>query len=299
MSFEKIIGNDKVKTFLNKQIEDKHILHSYLFIGIDGIGKTLFAKEFARKILCLNQEIEQDCLSCTKWNSNNHPDYLEINPENDVIKIDQIRNMQEKISEKPITSKRKVYIITDSDLMTDQAQNCLLKTLEEPPEYATIILIASNESKLLNTIKSRCIKVIFEGIQENLIQNKVREILNIEPIEEFIKKSEGSIRKALTLHEQKEIYEKVSDLINNLERQDLITIFNKAEILYKEKEKIQQILEYINISLYHTKELKKINCIKHIEEVKKRLSANSNYDMCIDYLLIKIWEEINEKYSRG
>ena len=298
MSFEKIVGNDKVKTFLNKQIEDEHILHSYLFVGIEGIGKRLFAKEFARKLLCLNQENTEDCLSCMKWNSNNHPDYLEINPENDVIKIEQIRNMQEKISEKPITSQRKVYIIVDSDLMTDQAQNCLLKTLEEPPEYATIILIATNESKLLNTIKSRCIKVVFEGIKEELIENKVREILNIEPLKEFIKKSEGSIGKALDLHEQREIYEKVSGLLNNIE-QDLITIFDKAEILYKEKEKIQQILEYINISLYYTKEIKKINCIKYIEEVKKRLLANSNYDMCIDYLLIKIWEEMNEKYSRG
>ena len=150
LSFEKIIGNDKVKTFLNKQIEEKHILHSYLFVGVDGIGKTLFAREFARKLLCANQEKAEDCISCIKWNSENHPDFYQIEPENKTIKIEKIRKMQEKISEKPITSSRKVYLIVDSDTMTKEAQNCLLKTLEEPPEFVTIILITSNESKLLN-----------------------------------------------------------------------------------------------------------------------------------------------------
>lgn len=299
MSFDKIVGNDKIKTFLNKQIEEQHILHSYLFVGIEGIGKTLFAKEFARKLLCLNGEETENCLSCTKWNSNNHPDYLEINPENNSIKIEQVRQMQEKISEKPITSNRKVYLIVDSDLMTKEAQNCLLKTLEEPPEYATIILITSNESKLLNTIRSRCMKIIFEGLSEEQLENKVQEILEVEAIKEFIKKSEGSLGRAIRLHEQKEIYEQVDNVINNIEKLDLITFLNKAEVLYKEKERIQEILEYINVSLYHTKEIKKINCIEHIEEVKKRLLSNSNYDMCIDYLLLRLWEEINEKYSGG
>ena len=146
MSFEKIIGNDKVKAFLNKQIEENHILHSYLFVGIDGIGKTLFAKEYAKKILCIDKKETEDCISCIKWNSNNHPDFYQIEPENRTIKIEQIRAMQERISEKPITSSRKVYLIIDSDTMTKEAQNCLLKTLEEPPEYASIILIASNEA---------------------------------------------------------------------------------------------------------------------------------------------------------
>lgn len=299
MSFEKIIGNEKVKTFLNKQIENEHILHSYLFLGIEGVGKKLFAKEFARKLLCLDNEETENCLSCMKWNSNNHPDYMQIEPENNTIKIEQIRQMQEKISEKPITSKRKVYLIIDSDVMTKEAQNCLLKTLEEPPEYATIILIASNESKLLNTIKSRCMKVVFEGVLEEQIENEVRKLLAVEPLKELIKRSEGSIGKALDLHEKREIYEQVNYILNNIEGQDLITTLNSSEILYKEKENIHEILEYINISLYHTKEIRRINCIRNVEEVKKRLLSNSNYDMCIDYLLMKLWEEINEKYSRG
>ena len=122
MSFEKIIGNEKVKTFLNKQIEENRILHSYLFVGIDGIGKTLFAKEYARKILCIDKEENESCISCIKWKSANHPDFYKIEPENKTIKIEQIRQMQERISEKPITSKKKVYLIIDSDTMTKEAR---------------------------------------------------------------------------------------------------------------------------------------------------------------------------------
>lgn len=291
MSFEKIIGNDKVKTFLNKQIEEKHILHSYLFVGIDGIGKTLFAREFARKLLCANQEKAEDCISCIKWNSENHPDFYQIEPENKTIKIEKIRKMQEKISEKPITSSRKVYLIVDSDTMTKEAQNCLLKTLEEPPEFVTIILITSNESKLLNTIKSRCMKVYFETIEENEIQKYLENNLQIEVSKELIKLSGGSIGRAITLQEEKEIYKQVNNVLYSLEKQDLITTLNNSEILYKEK--IQEILEYINMFLYNTKEIKKINCIHYVEETKKRLLANSNYDMCIDYLLIKLWEKMH------
>lgn len=299
MSFEKIVGNDKIKTFLDKQVKENHILHSYLFVGIDGIGKSLFAREFARKVLCFNQEETEDCLSCLKWNSNNHPDFYQIEPENRVIKIEQIRKIQEKISEKPIVSKRKVYIIMDSDLMTKEAQNCLLKTLEEPPEYATIILITANESKLLNTIKSRCMKVVFEAVEEEKIENYIEKVLDIETSKEWIKKSEGSIGKAIRLQEEKEIYEQVNQFLKYVEEKDLITTLNKADVLYKEKEKIQEILDYINISLYDTKERKKLNCIQYVEDTKRRVLANSNYDMCIDYLLMKLWEEMHEKYSRS
>ena len=300
MSFEKIVGNEKVKIFLDKQIKENRLVHSYLFVGIEGIGKTYLAKEFAKKVLCINKENTEDCISCIKWDSNNHPDFYEIEPEEKKsIKIEQIRQMQEKISEKPITSEKKVYIIKDSETMTTEAQNCLLKTLEEPPEYATIILITSNESKLLNTIKSRCMKISFDRIEDELIEKKVKEILQIEPLKDLIIRSEGSIKKAIDLHEEKDLYEQIDRILKNIEQKDLITNLNDSEILYKEKETIQEILEYIIVSLFHTKEKRKLNCIKYVEETKKRILSNSNYDMCIDYLLMKIWEEINEKYSRS
>ena len=153
LSFDNIIGNNSVKKLLSHAIDFNNILHSYMFIGPEGIGKSLFAKEFAKIIL--NNPID----------IYNHPDFMIIEPEDGKsLKIEQIRYLQEKISEKPISSSKKIYIINDSDSMTKEAQNCLLKTLEEPPSYAIMVLIVSNENKMLTTIKSRCTKVSFHSL---------------------------------------------------------------------------------------------------------------------------------------
>lgn len=290
MSFKEIIGNNNVKEFIEEQVKNDHVLHSYLFVGIDGIGKKLFAREFARKILCINKENQENCSSCIKFRDNNHPDFKQIEPENGVIKIETIRNLQQEIAQKPIASSKKVYLIINSDAMTREAQNCLLKTLEEPPEYATIILTTANEAKLLNTIKSRCIKISFAPIDKKEIKIKLKEILQEQPNEELIDKSQGSLGRAVKLQENKEIYRQVDNILVNMNSQSIVTLFNDSEVLYKEKEKIQEILEYIEIYLFETKDMKMIDKIQYVEETKKRILLNSNYDMCIDYLLMKLNE---------
>lgn len=299
MSFKNIIGNEKTKELLKRSIEQNNILHSYLFLGIEGIGKSLFAKQFAKMILCQN-DIKpcNKCKSCIEFENNNNPDFTIINNDEKVIKIDQIREMNKKITEKPITSNKKVYIINNSDTMTKEAQNSLLKTLEEPPEYAVIILIASNENKLLNTIRSRTIKINFNKLKyEELLEYASKN--NIETLKtNMLLFADGSIEKVLKIKENEETYLQIENLINNLDKKNLIYILNNSEVLYKAKEEIYDILEYINILLLNTKEIEKIKCIKYVEEAKRRLSSSSNYDMTIDNLLIKIWEEINEKYSR-
>ena len=154
MSFEKIIGNNKIKNELIKAFSTNSIAHSYIFSGQYGIGKKQIAIEFAKMILCLNKDNAPcgKCKSCLELENDNNPDFNIIKPDGK-IKIDQIRQMLEKVYEKPIISDKKVYIIDDAETMTVEAQNCLLKTLEEPPEYIVIILITSNESNLINTIK--------------------------------------------------------------------------------------------------------------------------------------------------
>ena len=258
-------------------------------------GKTLLAKELAKRILCLKGEDEKECASCIKFDTDNHPDFKIIEQDSGTIKIDQIRKMQEEISQKPIVSGKKVYIIRDCDLMTVEAQNCLLKTLEEPPEYAVIILTTSNESRILTTVKSRCLKIMFEQITEEKIKNYI--VNNYDNVDDkLIKMSEGSIGRAIELQNNKEIYNSVNSILENLNKEDLVTILNNSDVLYKQKENIKDILDYINIYLYNSN---KIGCIKYVEDTKRRLLANSNYDMSIDYLLIRMWEEVNEKYSRS
>ena len=172
--------------------------------------------------------------------------------------------------------------------------NCLLKTLEEPPEYATIILIASNESKLLNTIKSRCIKISFNKISDNEIEEYLKNN-NIDTNNDEINFFDGSIGKALKIQENIEDYKKIEEIINNMDKKNLIYILNNSQELYKQKDIIYDLLEYLNILLLNSKDINRIKCIEYTEEAKKRLNSNSNYDMTIDNLLIKMWEQINVK----
>lgn len=171
----KIKGNIKNREQLEKVVENNNILHSYLFLGKEGIGKKKIAKEFAKKILCLTKEKNCNCKSCICFETQNHPDIQVINEESETIKISTIREMIQTVYEKPILSEKKIYIINDSDKMTKEAQNSLLKTLEEPPEYIIIILIASNSDMILNTIKSRCTKIVFEKLKNEEIKEILQE----------------------------------------------------------------------------------------------------------------------------
>ena len=178
--FNNIIGNKKNKELLNQIVNTNNIAHSYMFIGKESIGKLLFAKEFAKGILCLDKEKKpcEKCKSCIELDTSNNPDFCIIEPDGKSIKIEQIRELIKKVYEKPVVSNRKAYIINDSECMTKEAQNSLLKTLEEPPEYVTIILIASNENIFLPTIKSRCTKIPFNKLSvdelEKILKNKYK-----------------------------------------------------------------------------------------------------------------------------
>ncbi len=115
MTFEKLIGNEKIKQNLINVLENNNVLHSYMFVGTKGIGKKEFAKEFAKAILCLSEEKPcTNCKSCIEFDNNNNPEYYEITlGEENSIKIDQIRQMQKNAQELPIISNKKVYVIDD------------------------------------------------------------------------------------------------------------------------------------------------------------------------------------------
>lgn len=304
--FENIVGHAEIKKVLSNAINNNSVLHSYLFIGEEGVGKKLLAKEFAKAILCTSQTNRpcNICKSCIEFNTNNNANFSIINEEGTAIKIDQIRNMQNKIAEKPINSYYKIYVINDVELMTQEAQNCLLKTLEEPPEYIIIILITSNENKVLNTIKSRCMKLYFNNLENKDIEKILKEQFNMADISEaFLNAVSGSVKKALLIKEKSSEYEQINKLFDIIDKENLVNFINSANIIYENKDDIYDILDYINILLDNKmktnpiRAFKYANCIFTVEEVKKRLRANSNYDMSIDYLLMNIWKEINSEGS--
>lgn len=295
--FDKIIGNDKIKETLYKSVKDKKTSHSYLFVGIEGIGKKEIAKEFAKMLLCISDnKYCNTCKSCIEFDTNNNPDFLYIEPDGNSVKIEQIRYIQRKIQEKPIISDKKVYIINDADKMTTEAQNCLLKTLEEPPEYSTIILIGSNENMFLSTIKSRCMIIHFSRIEDEEIRKYLEEKYELKDINtNMLEIFQGSIGKAILLKDKKEQYEKIEVIIKSLRQKSIIDILNMSEILYKSKEEIFDILEYINVILIKLAktDYEYIKCINIVEETKTRLKQNANYDMSIDNMLFNMWEDVN------
>ena len=298
MRFDEIIGNEKTKEELKRSLEEDKVSHSYMFIGIEGIGKQLIAKAFAQMILCTNETEKgcDKCKSCIEFQSQNHPDFLYIEPDGNSIKIEQIRYLQRKIQEKPIISNKKVYIVNDADKMTKEAQNCLLKTLEEPPEYSIIILIGSNESAFLNTIKSRCMKLTFQPIAPEEIKQYMEKTYGMNNINEnMLEAFQGSIGKAIALKDKKEEYENIEKMIEKLDKTDMTELIGLGSALYQSKEEINDILEYMNIVLLKmTKEnVKYANCIDIVENTKKRLHQNANYDMCIDNMIFNMWEEVN------
>ena len=294
--FEKIIGNDSIKEQLVKSLNNNQISHSYLFIGIEGIGKKLIATEFAKAILCLNdKKYCNNCKSCIEFDSDNNPDFLYIEPDGNSIKIDQIREMQKKLQEKPIISKNEVYIINNADKMTTEAQNSLLKTLEEPPEFVTIILIGSNENMFLTTIKSRCMILHFNKIDDNQMKKYLKENQGLNEVtQNMLELFQGSIGKAIELKDKQNEYLELEKMIEKLSNTNLIDVVKSADILYQTKDEIYEMLDYVNIVLLRlaTKDVRYTNCIQIVENTKKRLMQNANYDMCIDNMLFNIWEEV-------
>lgn len=256
----------------------------------------MIANEFAKMLLCLNDtKYCNNCKSCLEFDNNNQPDFLQIQPDGNSIKIEQIRELQKRIQEKPIISSRKVYIIDEADLMTQESQNCLLKTLEEPPAFSTIILIGSNENAFLPTIKSRCMILHFQKIEDEEMRAYLANQLGLTNVSQnMLDTYQGSIGKAINLKDKQEEYLALENMLYDLNKKDLIDILKEAEPLYKAKEEINEILDYLNIILLKMAKENYVytNCIEIVENTKKRLKQNANYDMCIDNMLFNLWEEV-------
>ncbi len=294
MNFDEILGNDEIKKYLLNCVKRNKMSQSYLFLGPEGIGKLLIAKEFARQILCLDEERKKDChcKSCQCFEGLNHTDYQVINENGETIKIEQIREITNKVIEQPIISNKKVYILNDCEKMTTEAQNCLLKTLEEPPEFVIMILISSNENGILNTIKSRCMTIQFKKISDEQLKEYAMDKLEMTQMTENLLKSfNGSIGKAIIQKQNQEKFLSLENFINHLETQDLITIMNEAKMLY-DKENIQIILEYMMICVYAKakQNLQYIDCIEKINDCLLHLKRNCNFDMTLDTMIFEMWE---------
>ena len=279
--FENIVGHERQKEILAKSILNDSISHAYLFLGQEGIGKFKLACEFAKKILKTE-------------NLNINPDFRIIKKREDKkdIVVEQIRKeLIDDVYIVPATGQRKVYIIDDAHQLNVAAQNTLLKTLEEPPKYITIILIASNSSSFLTTILSRVNQIPFEGVTSGVLKSYLMDNFNKTLDDSIVEYVDGSIGKAINIINNNliEKYKNIDELYKLIQNKDIIEAFKySSNIKFNDEDS----LDYLEFVLYKKN---KYNCIKIIENAKNRLKFNGNYDIIIDSMLLRLIDNIEEE----
>ena len=310
MYFENIIGQDFAKKYLTNSIKKNKLNNAYMFEGMDGIGKKKFADELSK--LLLDYE-----------NLENSPDYVLIKPDGNSIKIAQIRNLQSDIVIRP-HKDYKIYIINNAEKMTVEAQNALLKTLEEPPNYAIIILVTNNKESLLETIKSRCDIIKFSPIP---IEDLKRYLINTGIEEERAQLlaifSRGSIENALNLSQSSEfsmMREDIQQYIQIMLDKNIVEILNITNNMEKYRGKIIALLDMM-INYFRDIILLKENVNKNmlinvdklvfiqnmngkisysqlskiidiIEDAKSKIKSNCNFNISIQVMSLNIYEVI-------
>lgn len=327
-NFKDIIGQEQVKKHLQEGIKQGNLSHAYIINGETGSGRRLLASALTKTLLCENRTDQGDacgkCKSCLQADSNNHPDIRFITHEKASIGIDDIRDqLINDITIKPYSSSHKVYIIPDANKMTEQAQNALLKTIEEPPEYAVILLLTENAQNLLPTITSRCITLNTEPLDQEAITQYLIQNLQMEPERAKIAAGfcQGNVGKAIHFASSEDFQEMKQDtlqLLKKIDDIDISDIMSMIKELSLRKGKINEYLDLMllwyrdvlmfkvtkdaNILLYRDEykaisrqasirnyeDIEKI--IKAIDKAKVRLNANVNFETAIELLLLTIKE---------
>ena len=179
-SFDEIVGQKHIITSLTNQIKNNQVGHAYLFTGTRGTGKTSIAKIFAKAINCEHNKNGNPCNKCdicTSITNGTNVDIMEIDAASN-NRVDEIRELREKVKYPPVSCKYKVYIIDEVHMLTDSAFNALLKTLEEPPAYVVFILATTEVQKLPATILSRCLRFDFKLLSEEELEKHLEYVFN-------------------------------------------------------------------------------------------------------------------------
>ena len=249
-----IIGYQQIVGELQRTVASDRIAGAYLFVGPMGVGKETVARYFAQLIFC-QQDTDPPtvcgtCLACRKVGSGNHPDLQFIRPEGSLLKIGQIRALQKQIIYEPFEASRKVYILTDVERMNAEAENCLLKTLEEPPASSVLILLTSNVEALLPTTRSRCQILQFHPIPTQELVEILIDRFSVAPEQAttLAIAAGGAIGKALTqLEKGSMLTEEVPDI---LKETDLLAAFRLAENLKDNPETLGDLVTWYRDLLF-------------------------------------------------
>ena len=257
---DEVVGQSEIKKILASSVKNGTITHAYLFSGPRGTGKTTMAKILAKMVNCLNPTNGNACNKCESClNILNSNDVIEIDAASN-NGVDEIRDLREKANLVPSNAKYKVYIIDEVHMLTTQAFNALLKTLEEPPKHVIFVLATTEYYKIPLTITSRCQKFQFNKISNEDIVGRLREIADLEKIDidedaliEIAKISDGGMRDSINFLDQlrsfssnKITIDDVDEVCGNISSSDMVNLL--SSIKNNDYENITMFFENMNIN---------------------------------------------------
>ena len=323
-----MVGHEEIIRHLQNAIKTGKISHSYIFAGEPGSGKRLLAGIYAMTLQCEagGENACGKCESCKRAIGKNHPDIIMVKHEKpNTISIDEIREqVVNDVDIKPYSSPHKIYIIPDAEIMTPQAQNALLKTIEEPPEYAVIMLLTSNIDGLLPTIRSRCVRLDLKVVDDGLVKKYLMEHLHIPDYQAEIDASfaHGSIGKAKEAATSQEFADITQKALKILKYADSMEVYELTEAIKNLSSEKQNINDYLDIFQFWfrdvlmfkaTREIdnlvfkQEINYIREqasqrsyenlekileaLDKTKVRLRANVNTELALELLFLTIREK--------
>ncbi len=326
--FKDIVGQEQINEHLTKAIEQEKVSHAYILCGEKYAGKEFIARVFAQALLCEGEGERPcgKCPSCIQALTDNNPDIIYVTHEKpNLIGIDDIRNqVNGDINIKPFRGRKKIYIINEAEKMNQQAQNALLKTFEEPPEYAVILLLVTNAEELLPTILSRAVMLNLKPVRDELVKKFLMEEIKVPDYKAdvCVAFSRGNIGKAKNLASNEDFDTIKNDVLNMLKNVktmdvseltacvkraselkadikdylDIIMVWYRDVLLFKAtadpnglifKEELQYIKKVAEKTSYEGVE----EIIEAVEAAKRRLNANVNFDLTMELLFLTIQEK--------
>ena len=325
--FHDILGHEQIIAHLQNAIEEDKVSHAYIFNGPEASGKMMLAEAFAMALQCEGEGKRPclECRSCRQAADHNQPDIIYVSHEKpNTIGVDDIRTqINNDIDIKPYSSRYKVYIVDEAQKMNQQAQNALLKTIEEPPAYAIILLLTTNADSFLQTILSRCITLNLKAVKEDKIKEYLMKHYQIPDYQADICAafSQGNVGKAIQLASSEEFGElkaSVLQLMKRLEDIDLYEMTGAVKQIAEYKLSVNDYFDLMMIWFRDVLYLKATNDVdglifkdevydikkqaakrsyqgietiqEALEKAKIRLNANVNFDLVIELLLLTIKE---------
>ena len=324
--FSEIVGHEQIKEHLQTAIRDGKPFHAYIFQGEVGVGKETMAKTFAAGLQCQGMEDGPctECVSCRQAESGNQPDIIWVTREKLSLGVGEIREQLCNTMEiRPFSSPYKVYIVPEAEKMTEEAQNALLKTIEEPPEYGVVILLTSNINELLPTIQSRCLTLEFCPLSTATVEEFLKSQCQVP---DYLAKAsaafaQGNLGKAMRYAKSEDFIQRkdmILSLLRNVDRMDISEMLSVVKDLGARKDEVRDYIDlmalwYRDVLIFKaTKNLNQLlfreessyisreasnRSYEKIEEIlqafdkaKIRFRANVNFDVTMELMLLSLKE---------